>query len=369
MPVWERPPRPWPSRPFRSLPRLPATPRSVSLTRARPERRAEWTDRQRPRRRKRRRRVGSGVTAEKKKAAGEADGEEEDEKEMNEEDPFPTPYSKKGAKKTRFQDNSHIVNLKNWADGPTTQTSPPTIPIDDQFPASQWEKVGHVQDYTKDQAWRTTSEECKKKDLLWNERLTSLRKAAEVHRQVRKYAQSIARPGIKLIDLCQKLESTLRFILQSNGLEGGQAFPTGCSLNHIAAHYTPNYGDDVVLTYNDVCKLDFGTHVNGHLIDSAFTIAFNPRYNNLLRASQESTAAGIAHAGIDARLSEIGEIVQETMESFEVELDGKIYPVKSISNLCGHSIDRNRIHAGNTVPNVRGSDPSIKMKEVVTRLT
>lgn len=152
-------------------------------------------------------------------------------------------------------------------------------------------------------------------------------------------------------------------------MEGGQAFPTGCSLNHIAAHYTPNYGDDVVLTYNDVCKLDFGTHVNGHLIDSAFTIAFNPRYNNLLKASQESTSAGIAHAGIDARLSEIGEIVQETMESFEVELDGKIYPVKSISNLCGHSIDRNRIHAGNTVPNVRGSDPSIKMKEVTIGLT
>lgn len=30
-------------------------------------------------------------------------------------------------------------------------------------------------------------------------------------------------------------------------------------------------------------------------------------------------------AGIDARLNEIGEAIQETMESYEVELDGKTY--------------------------------------------
>ena len=41
----------------------------------------------------------------------------------------------------------------------------------------------------------------------------------------------------------------------------GLAFPTGCSLNFCAAHYTPNAGDETVLTYDDVCKLDFGTHV------------------------------------------------------------------------------------------------------------
>ena len=45
----------------------------------------------------------------------------------------------------------------------------------------------------------------------------------------------------------------------------GLAFPTGCSLNHVAAHYTPNAGDKTVLQYDDVCKIDFGTHVNGWL--------------------------------------------------------------------------------------------------------
>lgn len=112
-----------------------------------------------------------------------------------------------------------------------------------------------------------------------------------------------------------------------------------------------------------MCKIDFGTHVNGHLIDSAFTVAFDPQYENLLKASQESTNAGLKLAGIDTRLAEIGEVVQETMESFEVEINGKLYPVKSIKNLCGHSIEQHRVHGGKLVPNCKGTDPSVKMEE------
>ena len=72
----------------------------------------------------------------------------------------------------------------------------------------------------------------------------------------------------------------------------GHAFPTGCSLNHCAAHYTPNAGDNTVLQYDDVMKLDFGTQVNGHIIDCAFTVAFNPRYDPLLNAARDATYTG-----------------------------------------------------------------------------
>ena len=36
---------------------------------------------------------------------------------------------------------------------------------------------------------------------------------------------------------------------------------------------------------------------------------------------------GVRTAGIDVRLSEMGEAIQEVMESHEVEIDGKTYPV------------------------------------------
>lgn len=72
---------------------------------------------------------------------------------------------------------------------------------------------------------------------------------------------------------------------------------------------------------------DFGTQVNGRIIDSAFTVAFNPRYNPLLEAVREATNTGIKTAGIDVRLCDVGEAIQEVMESHEVELDGKTYQV------------------------------------------
>lgn len=64
--------------------------------------------------------------------------------------------------------------------------------------------------------------------------------------------------------LCsEKLEDCSRRLIKENGLKAGLAFPTGCSINHCAAHYTPNAGDPTVLRYDDVCKIDFGTHING----------------------------------------------------------------------------------------------------------
>ncbi len=38
-------------------------------------------------------------------------------------------------------------------------------------------------------------------------------------------------------------------------------FLHGC--NRVAAHWTPNSGDKTVLQYDDVMKLDFGTHIEG----------------------------------------------------------------------------------------------------------
>lgn len=73
--------------------------------------------------------------------------------------------------------------------------------------------------------------------------------------QVRAYIRGIAKPGIAMTELCEKLEDTVRQLIAENGLEAGIAFPTGCSLNYVAAHWTPNAQDKTVLQYRDVMKL------------------------------------------------------------------------------------------------------------------
>ena len=46
-----------------------------------------------------------------------------------------------------------------------------------------------------------------------------VRKAAEVHRAVRKYIKKIAVPGVKLIDLCETLEDSVRKLIEEKGLQ------------------------------------------------------------------------------------------------------------------------------------------------------
>ena len=224
------------------------------------------------------------------------------------------------------------------------------------FPEGEW------QSYKDDQRWRETSAEKREMDRLQSDMINEVRQAAEVHREVRNYIRTIAKPGILMSELCETLEDSVRKLIDAKGLDAGIAFPTGCSLNYVAAHWTPNAGDKTVLQYDDVMKLDFGTQINGRIVDSAFTVAFNPRYDPLLTAVKEATNTGVKEAGIDVRLCDIGAAIQEVMESYEIELDGKTYPVKAIRNLNGHSIGPYRIHAGKSVPIVKGGEAT-KMEE------
>jgi methionyl aminopeptidase len=240
--------------------------------------------------------------------------------------------------------------------GAPCQTFPPSIPVADLFPSGNFPE-GERQAYNFNSGvQRETAEELRERERIHNIDYNEIRRAAEVHRQVRRYAQSIAKPGILMTDLCEKLEGMNRKLVQENGLAAGIAFPTGCSLDWVAAHWTPNAGDKTVLSYDNVCKIDFGTHVGGRIIDCAWTVHFNPMFDRLAEAVKDATNTGIAAAGIDARLCDIGAAVQEVMESYEVEINGKNYQVKSVRNLNGHSIGPYRIHAGKSVPIVKGGE-------------
>ncbi|XP_044577376.1 methionine aminopeptidase 2 [Cotesia glomerata] len=252
--------------------------------------------------------------------------------------------------------------------GGKQQTDPPSIPIGDLYPDGNF-PIGQIMDHPvpsgvdeKTALFRFTTEEARALDRMHNDIYNEARQAAEAHRQTRKHIMKWVKPGMTMIEICNELENTARKLIGENGLKAGLAFPTGCSRNHCAAHYTPNAGDETVLEYDDVTKIDFGTHINGRIIDCAFTLSFNPKYDKLIEAVRDATNTGIKAAGIDVQLCEVGAAIQEVMESYEVEIDGKTYQVKSIRNLNGHSIAPYRIHAGKTVPIVRGGEAT-RMEE------
>lgn len=248
-----------------------------------------------------------------------------------------------------------------------TQTSPPRVAISTLFPYGQYPE-GELCNYATDNHFRTTSEEKRQLDRLNNDFLQEYRQGAEVHRQVRQWAQGHIKPGQTLTEIAEGIEDSVRALTGHPGLEegdnikGGMGFPTGLSINHCAAHYTPNAGNKMVLQQDDVMKVDFGAHFNGRIVDSAFTMTFNPVYDNLLAAAKDATNTGVREAGIDVRVGDIGAAIQEAMESYEVELSGQTYPVKSIKNLNGHDIVQHSIHGGKSIPIVKSSDQT-KMEE------
>lgn len=229
---------------------------------------------------------------------------------------------------------------------PTAQTEPPRVRVSQLFPNQSF-PAGEEVEYRDENRFRMTSEEKRHLDNLNSDFLADYREAAEIHRQIE--------DGVRALTGHDGLA-------EGDALKAGMGFPCGLSLNHCAAHYTPNAGNKMVLQADDVMKVDFGVHVNGRIVDSAFTMAFAPRYDNLLRAVREATDAGIRQAGIDAHVGEIGAVIQEMMESFEVELDGTTYPVKSIRNLTGHTILPYSIHGTKAVPIVKSNDQT-KMEE------
>ncbi|CAH0044349.1 unnamed protein product [Clonostachys solani] len=250
---------------------------------------------------------------------------------------------------------------------PTAQTDPPSVLMSQLFPNKSYPK-GEEVEYKDDNLYRTTNEEKRYLDNLNSDYLADFRQAAETHRQVRQWAQKNIKPGQTLTEIANGIEDSVRRLVGHDGLTEGDAiaagmgFPLGLNLDEIAAHFSPNAGDKTVLQQSSVMKVDIGVHVNGRIVDSAFTMSFDPKYDNLLNAVKDASNTGIREAGIDVRLGELGGYIQEAMESYELELDGKVYPIKPIRNITGHNILHYSIHGSKAVPSIL-TDDDTKMEE------
>ncbi|CAK4025541.1 methionine aminopeptidase 2 [Lecanosticta acicola] len=256
---------------------------------------------------------------------------------------------------------------KRKAAGPAKQTSPPRLPVSTIFESVY--PLGELIPY--ENTSRTTNEETRYNSRHFSETfLSEYRQAAEIHREVRQYVQKeVIKPGVSMSTIVEAIEDGI-YALTGNPctgtgepLKSGPGFPTGLCLNNVAAHWTPNTGGkDVLLQKNDVLSVDFGVHVNGHIVDSAFTLTFDETYNPLLEAVKAATNTGIEHAGVDARINEVSAAIQEVMESYEVNVNGKSLPVQAVQGLTGHNILPYRIHGDKYVPFVKNNSKQ-KMEE------
>lgn len=172
-----------------------------------------------------------------------------------------------------------------------------------------------------------------------------------IHKEVRRRIRPLLKPGTSLLDLTHAIEKeTIELAKPYNTINKGIGFPCGMSVNECAAHWAPSSDTTTVINKEDVIKIDYGVEINDWIIDSAFTISFNQKYDNLLTAVKEATMHGIKTAGVDIDIHDWSRGVGEIMESYDIDLDGKNHKIKVIETLGGHNILNGIIHGGMFLP-------------------
>jgi len=174
-------------------------------------------------------------------------------------------------------------------------------------------------------------------------------KAGKIAKQAKEYARSLVKEGVNFLYISEKVEAKIV------SLGGKPAFPVDVSVNEIAAHYSPVYGDKSVIVKGDLVKIDIGVHIDGCIADTAFSVSIGNSEENekLIRAAEDALAVAKKEVGVGVEVSEIGRAVQEKISSHNVQV---------IRNLTGHSLGEYEVHGGLSIPNFDSGNKT-KLKE------
>ncbi|MCO5601017.1 hypothetical protein L7F22_055133 [Adiantum nelumboides] len=122
----------------------------------------------------------------------------------------------------------------------------------------------------------TTKEE-KELDLSHPDVVTKYKLAAEIVNKALQVVIAECKPGVKVVDLCEKGDSFIReqtanvFKNAKKKIEKGVAFPTCISPNSVVCHFSPLASDETRVSESDIVKMDLGCHIDGFIAVVAHT--------------------------------------------------------------------------------------------------
>ena len=211
------------------------------------------------------------------------------------------------------------------------------------------------------------------------DRIYLLKKAADIHDGIKMLIIDFIdrNKSVTIMELRKTIQTFIQLELtKQNNIENkGLAFPIGISGDSIVAHYTPtkmsqnqkegltyNLNPDSLISDFQIIKIDYGIHLEGNIIDKAFSVnVHDGELQNVLIESSECAVNNILKSiGVDSRLNELAKEAIEIVESFEY----KDTPIKIVENVYSHNILPWKIHGNKFIkPDFSNFDEDLKVEE------
>jgi methionyl aminopeptidase len=182
-----------------------------------------------------------------------------------------------------------------------------------------------------------------------------MRRAGHILADVVERLRGSVKAGMSTLEIDEDVESFIRSQGARPAFKGYRGFPaTVCiSINEEVVHGIPSAHRRI--EEGDIVGLDLGCIVDGYYADCAFTLAVGEvptRVQELLDATRQSLAAGIAECRPGRRLSDVSHAIQSHVERHGFSV---------VRAFVGHGIGR-ALHEEPQVPNFGdpGRGPQLK---------
>lgn len=173
-------------------------------------------------------------------------------------------------------------------------------------------------------------EEKKELDLSSPDVVTKYKLAAEIATKALQAVVAEAKPGAKIVDLCEKGDSVIAEQCASvyknakKKIERGIAFPTCVSVNNVVCHFSPLAGDEAALADQDLVKIDLGCHIDGFIAVVAHTVqvqemsgAVTGRAADVLEAANTGAEAALRLIRPGKKNKDVSEALQKIGAGFD----------------------------------------------------
>ena len=210
------------------------------------------------------------------------------------------------------------------------------------------------------------------------ENIDYLKIASNIHNSIKNEVLNLlmSNQNLTLTELRNIIESLILNELSKyeNINKKGLAFPIGLSGDSIVAHYTPtnipnNFKETLPYYLNPdsrvkdfkILKIDYGIHIDGNIIDKAFSVNVNSSDSEsiLIEASKSAVDYMRKNMGVDSRLNELASSAREIVESYEINNN----QLKIVDNVYSHNILPWKIHGNKFIrPDFKKYDEDLKVE-------